>query len=92
LSDSGRGWLGRRRGRPTILEQRTGEAWVEVARYGSNGSAAAALDAAIASGASPADLRLSVVPRSRTKIVLASAILLVVIAAVAALSVVFFGS
>jgi hypothetical protein len=93
LSDSGRGWLGQRRGRPTILEQRTGEAWVEVARYGSNGSAAAALDAAIASGASPADLRLSVVPRSRTKIVLAySAILLVVIAAVAALSVVFFGS
>jgi hypothetical protein len=93
LSDSGRGWLGRRRGRPAILERRSGEAWVEVARYGSNGSAAEALDAAVASGVSPTDLRLSVVPRSRTQIVLAyGAVLVLVIAAVAALSVVFFGS
>jgi hypothetical protein len=83
--------LGRRRGRPTIVERRAGETWVEVARYGSNGSAAAALDAAIASGTSPTDLRLSVVPRSRTQIVLTyAAILLVVVAAVAALSVVLF--
>jgi hypothetical protein len=86
LSDSGRGWLGRRRDRPTILKQRTGETWVEVARYGNKGSAAAALDEAIASGTSPTDLRLSVVPRPRTQIVLA------VIAAVAALSVVLFSS
>jgi hypothetical protein len=93
LSDSGRGRLGRRRGRPTILERRTSEGWVEVARYGSNGSAAAALDDAIASGTSPTDLRLTVVPRSLTRIVLTyAAILLVVVAAVAALSVVFFGS
>ena len=93
LSDTGRGWLGLRRGQPTILERRTGDAWVEVARYGSHGSAAAALDDAIASGTSPTDLRLSVVPRSRTLVVLAYAgVVLLVIGAAAALSVVLFSS
>jgi len=56
LDRVGRGGL---RGRDaTTLERRQGETWVVVARYPDATSAAHALDAAIAEGGSPTDLRL----------------------------------
>ncbi len=93
LSDTGRGRLGRGRSRTTILQRRASDGWIDVARFGSYPAAAKALDDAIATGAQPDDLRLTPVPPSRARLVLAVAgIVLLAIVAASALSVVIFPS
>lgn len=93
LSDTGRGRLGRGRSRTTILQRRASDGWVDVERFGNQPAAAKALDDAIAAGAQPDDLRLTAIPPSRARLVLAVVgIVVLVIVAVAALSVVIFAS
>lgn len=93
LSDTGRGRLGRGRTRTTILQRREPGGWIDVERFGNQAAAAKALDDAIAAGAQPDDLRLTAVPPSRARLVLAVVgIVVLVIVAVAALSMVIFAS
>jgi hypothetical protein len=67
--------------------------WIDVERFGNQAAAAKALDDAIAAGAQPDDLRLTAVPPSRARLVLAVVgIVVLVIVAVAALSMVIFAS
>ena len=72
---------------------RESDGWIDVERFGNQPAAAKALDDAIATGAQPDDLRLTVVPPSRARLVLTVVgIVLLAIVAVAALSVVIFAS